>query len=143
MTTINMTNDASYNFVAPTIEADACSKVEVVFPTSEAQVLTPAAEITATVQRSTTIIDCGQLTANANLDLTITPDVPVGASLTVKMASDTTARTLTLGNGFVGNPIVGTPSNTFVTPFVFDGTNFIATGAPVAITNVVAPAPAS
>ena len=133
MNAINLNNNASYNFVAPLIEADSDQKVEVVFPTSEKQVLAGDVTIDALVERSTTIIDLGELTAAGTLDLTIGSDVPVGAILTVKAQSDATARDLTFGTGMIGPVMAGVISKTKTALFIFDGVNFVAMAAAVQI----------
>ena len=131
MTTINMTTNASYNFKAPAISADADSKVEVVFPTSEKQTVAAAAVIAVDVERVITVIDLGTLAAAATLNLTVGTDVPVGAILVVKAKSDTTARDITLGTKLIGPAISGVISKTKTASFIFDGTNFVAMAAAV------------
>lgn len=133
MTYIHKTQNSSYNFKAPNIEADADQKIEVVFPTQEAQTLVAAAAIAVTVKRQVTIIDLGELEADATLNATIGADVERGAMVTVKAKSDTTARSLTFGTGFTAPAITGTISKTKVVSLIFDGTNFIPMAAAVQI----------
>lgn len=133
MTTINMTTNASYNFVAPAISADADSKIEVVFPTSEKQTVAASATIAVDVERVNTIIDLGTLAAAATLNVTVGASVPVGAILVVKAKSDATARDITLGTKLTGPAIAGVISKTKTASFIFDGTNFVAMGAAVQI----------
>lgn len=131
MSYIQMTQNASYNFKAPNIEADADKKIEVVFPTSENQSVEAAATIAVDVNRTTTLVDLGTLAADATLNLTIGDDVPVGAILNVKAKSDTTARAITLGTGFTGPAISGVISKTKSASYIFDGTTFLAMGTAV------------
>lgn len=122
---INKLLNSSYNFLAPSIDADADKKVEVVFPTSEAQVVAAAATIPIEVVRTNTVIDLGTLAADATVNATIGDDVPVGAILVVKAKSDGTARAVTFGTGIDGAALAGTISKTKTAMFVFDGTIFI------------------
>ena len=131
MSFINMIRNASYNFVAPNIAADADSKVEVIFPTSEKQEIAYATTIAATVERAITLLDLGTLTGAATLNLTVGAYVPVGALLTVKAKSDTTARDITLGTGLTGPTLAGVISKTKSQSFMYDGAKFIAMAAAV------------
>lgn len=127
MTAYDKTQNASYGFVAPSIEADADKKVETVFPTAEAQSVSPAATgaTAVAINRTTTVIDLGILTGDVPVNATIGADVPVGAMLTVKAKSDTTARTVTFGTGFKAAALAGVISKTKTALFVFDGTQFV------------------
>ncbi len=129
MTKINMETNASYNFVAPKIDADANRKIEVVFPTSEVQTVEATATTEVIIERLTTLIDLGELSSNCTLNAIIGEDIPVGANLTVKAKSDTTARTITWGSGFVASAMSGTSNKTKVQSFIYDGEVFIAKGA--------------
>jgi len=131
MTVINMNTNASYNFKAPAIIKDADSKIEVVFPTSEKQTVAPAAVIEVDVERTSTVVDLGELAEAATLNLTIGADVPVGAVLVVKAKSDATARDITLGTGLTGPAISGVISKTKSMSFIYDGISFIAMSAAV------------
>lgn len=130
---LNLINNSSYNFKAPNITADADKKVEVVFPTQEAQTLTPGATIDVAITRQTTIVDCGELAANATLNATIGSDVERGAILNVKAKSDGTARSLTFGTGFTAPAVSGTISKTKVVSFIYNGTAFLPIAAAVQI----------
>jgi len=85
------------------------------------------------VERTTTVIDLGQLSADAELDLNVGADIPIGALLVVKAQSDATARTVTLGTGFSGPAIAGVISKTKTASFIFDGATFVAMAAAVQI----------
>lgn len=133
-THVNLTTNASYDFIAPTISKDADVKTTTVFPTAEKQSLGYAAVIAALVERTTTVLDLGTLTGAATLNLTLGSDIPVGALLLVKAGSDATARDLTLGTKFGGPAtLAGTISKNKSQLFMFDGTNFVATAAAVTL----------
>ncbi|MHB9003511.1 MAG: hypothetical protein ACYC6C_05545 [Coriobacteriia bacterium] len=133
MTHINLTNNASYNFKAPTIDADADSKVEVVFPTQEALVPETSAAIAVNINRQTTTIDLGELGAAGTLNATIGSDVERGAIVHVKALSDGTARDITFGTGFTAPVLAGVISKTKVQSFIYDGTTFLPMGAALQI----------
>ena len=133
-THVHLTTNASYDFVAPEISKDADEKVTTVFPTAEKQSIAYAATIAGKVERTTTVLDLGQLTGAATMNLTVGADVPVGALLLIKAGSDTTARDLTLGTKFGGPAtLAGTISKNKSQLFMFDGTNFVATAAAVTL----------
>ncbi len=131
-----MTTNASYNFKAPAISADADSKVEVVFPTSEKQTVAASATIAVDVERVITVIDLGTLAAAAILNLTVGTDVPVGAILVVKAKSDATGRNITLGTKLEGDTITGIASKTKIASFIFDGSKFIQISSPAIVEGV-------
>jgi hypothetical protein len=133
MTYINGNSNASYNFKAPNIAADADKKIEVVFPTQEAQTPTAGATIAVDINRHTTCIDLGELAAAATLNATIGADVERGAIVQVKALSDGTARTVTFGTGFNSPTMAGTISTKKVMTFMYDGTAFLPMGVAVAI----------
>ncbi len=129
MSHINMNNNASYNFKAPNITEDSDKKVEVVFPTVEKQEPTFSATQAVTIKRQKTILDLGKLTGASTVNLTIGDDVELGAELTVVAKSDTTARDVTMGTGFLGGGITGVISKTFAQHFVYNGVKFVAIAA--------------
>jgi len=132
-TFINLNNNASYNFKAPTIDADADGKIEVVFPTHEGQAPTAGATIAVNINRQVTTIDLGELAAAATLNATVSSDVERGAIIHVKALSDGTARTVTFGTGFTSPALAGTISKTKVQSFIYDGTTFLPMGASLQI----------
>lgn len=134
MTWFHKTQNASYNFKAPNIAADADTKTEVVFPTAEVQSLAYAATTAATVKRQITVLKLAEMAGAVTLNLTIGDDVKEGALLMVQAASDGTARALTFGTGMNAPACAGTISTKKAVCFIFDGTSFVATGAPVVIT---------
>ena len=129
MTWINKLLNSAYNFVAPSIAADADKKMEVIFPTAELQTVTAAATIAVTVERTHTVVDLGTLAAAATVNVTVGESVPVGALLVVKAKSDGTARDITWGDGMTAAVLSGVISKTKVASFVFDGTEFVGTGS--------------
>ena len=120
--------NASYNFVAPKIEKDADKKVEVYFPTSEfvePTLSSNAAEVK--VERDTTVVDLGTLSAAATLTLTPGKSLNIGARVVVKAASDGTARALTVKKDADTTvaTVSGTANTTKVKQFVWTGTAWI------------------
>ena len=74
MNPINTENNASYNFVAPSIPEDADKKTEVMFPTAE--VVSPTIssnKADAPVRRQKTIVKLGTLSAATTLTLAPEP----------------------------------------------------------------------
>lgn len=86
-----------------------------------------ATAITAvTIDNTETILDLGVMAQDSTLNLTLPADLPVGANLTIKAASDGTARQLTLGTSMQGLAIAGAISKTKVITAKYDGVNFVA-----------------
>ncbi len=132
MNPINTKNNASYNFVAPGIEADADKKVEVVFPTAE--VVEPAIESNTAivaVNRQTTIVKLGSVSADQTLvAMPATANLNVGAVVAVNWTSDSTARNVAVK---VGSPtadtavtLAGTASTAVTKQLMWDGAAFLA-----------------
>ena len=129
MNPINTENNASYNFVAPSIEEDADKKVEQVFPTAE--VVTPTIssnKADVPVRRQKTIVKLGTLSAATTVTLIPEPaNLNVGAMVAVNWTSDGTARAITVK---VGNDTVATLSGTASTEvtkqLMWDGEGFLA-----------------
>lgn len=95
MSTINFENNASYNFVAPSIAADADRMTEVFFPTSEAvspRILGNAAIVD--ILREKTIIDLATLSANCTVNLKPVGNLNIGAIVAITWKSDATARAI-------------------------------------------------
>lgn len=131
MSYLNMNTNAAYNFIAPSIDADKDSKVEVAFPTAESKVLDYKAVQEVVVERQATVIDLGELTGATTVDLTIGSDVGIGALLTIVALSDTTARAVTCGTGFLGGAIAGTISKTKAQSYIYNGTKFVPISAAI------------
>lgn len=129
MNPINTENNASYNFMAPSIDDDADKKVEVVFPTAEA--IEPAIssnKAEAPVRRQTTVVKLGTLSAAATLTLAPEPaNLNVGAEVIVNWTSDATARNVTVkvGEDTVAT-LAGTASTNVSKRLVWDGESFLA-----------------
>lgn len=96
--------------------------------------LTPAyaAAIEVELSESRTIIDLS-LTGDATLNSSADSKPSIGDEVIVKAASDGTARDVTFGTGFTGPVLAGVISKTKTQAFVYDGTSFVAVGAPVQI----------
>lgn len=133
MSYLNMNQNSSYNFRAPNIAADADKKLEVVFPTQEAQAPVVAAGTPVEINRQTTVIDLGELAANTTVNATIGDDVERGAIVMIKAKSDGTARNVTFGDGFTVPAMAGTISKTKVISCMYDGASFLPMGAAIQI----------
>lgn len=79
------------------------------------------------------VINAGTLAADTTLNATIGAGVKVGSTLLVKAASGAAAKTITFGTGFSSPTMAGTIDKSKAMHFVFDGTNFVATAAAVAL----------
>lgn len=126
---VNKETNASYNFVAPKIENDADKKVEAYFPTSETVTPTLSSNAaTVNVERDTTIVDLGTLSAAATLTLTPGNNLNIGAKVIVKATSDGTARNVTVKKDAdtTVDTISGTASTTKARQYVWSGTAWIA-----------------
>jgi len=129
MNPINTENNASYNFVAPSIPEDADKKTEVMFPTAE--VVSPTIssnKADAPVRRQKTIVKLGTLSAATTLTLIPEPaNLNVGAMVAVNWTSDGTSRAITVK---VGTDTVATLSGTASTmvtkQLMWDGESFLA-----------------
>jgi len=77
------------------------------------------------IKNNKTIVTVGTLEDDVTVNLDISDEVEVGAELTLRLTSDTTARDVTLGTGLEGNAIAGVISKTKVAKFEFDGSNFV------------------
>jgi len=129
MNPINTENNASYNFVAPSIDDDADKKVEVVFPTAEAvepEISSNKAEVP--VRREKTIVKLGSRSAATTLTLVPEPaNLNVGAVVAVNWTSDSTARDITVKvGGDTVATLAGTASTTVTKQLLWDGEGFIA-----------------
>lgn len=129
MNPINLENNASYNFKAPSINDDAGKKIEPVFPTSEkvSPVIT-SNKANAAVRRAVTVIDLGSVAAAQ--ELTLEPEAAnlnIGALVVVSWTSDTTARAVTVK---VGTDTVATLAGTISVKvnkqLLWDGSGFLA-----------------
>ena len=129
MNPINKDTNASYNFVAPSIEEDAGKKVEPVFPTSEAVIPTISSNADGVhVRREKTIINLG--TRSAATTLKLAPEsgnLNIGAVVYISWTSDSTARNVTVKIGTTTiATLSGTASTAVTKMMVWDGTSFLA-----------------
>lgn len=99
---------------------------------SEAQTLTYAAEVNVLPVESKTIATVA-LTGDMTLNLDSAAEPVIGDELILVAASDGTARDVTFGTGITGPVLAGVISKTKVQSFVYNGTAFVAIGAPVQI----------
>lgn len=94
--------------------------------------LASAAAIEAVVNASRSIITIA-LGEAATLSLSDDAKPQIGDEVILKVSSDGTARDLTFGTGFTAPVLAGVINKTKTQSFVYDGSAFIATGAPVQI----------
>lgn len=132
MNPINTENNASYNFVAPSIEDDADKKTDVVFPTAEAVEPTATSNVSeAAVRREKTIVKLGSVSANQTLVLKPeAANLNVGAVVVVNWTSDSTARNVTVKVGASTADtlatLAGTASTNVSKQLMWDGASFLA-----------------
>ena len=129
MNPINTENNASYNFVAPSIPEDADKKTEVMFPTAE--VVSPTIssnKADAPVRRQKTIVKLGTLPAATTLTLAPEPaNLNVGAMVAVNWTSDSTARDITVKvDDDTVATLEGTASTKVTKQLMWDGETFLA-----------------
>lgn len=105
-----------------------------IWPFGAADHLTPdyAAVITAAIENQLTIIEA-TLAGALQLDLDIDPEVRKGAKIVVKIKAAALGDDVTFGAGIDGPLLEGVAGKTKTQTFVFDGTNFVASGASVQI----------
>lgn len=99
---------------------------------SVAFTLVYAATMELNVSESRNIVTVA-MTGNGTVDLSDDAKPVLGDEIIIKASSDATARTLTFGDGFTAPALAGTISKTKVQTLVYDGSTFVATGAPVQI----------
>lgn len=99
---------------------------------SVAVALVYAANMELNVSESRNIVTVA-MTGNGTLALSADAKPVLGDEIVIKVSSDATARTLTFGDGFTAPALAGTINKTKVQTLVYDGANFIASGASVQI----------
>lgn len=104
----------------------------VLWPFGAADNKTPDLSEPVVIENRLTILDLDQLSANATLDLDISPEVPAGSFLVVIVPAAGT-QTLTFGDGVEAPVITGVAGKTKVQQFIFTGVSFVATGTEVQI----------
>lgn len=132
MNPINIENNASYNFVAPSIEDDADKTVEMVFPTAEAVEPEASSNVSeVAVRREKTIVKLGSVSADQTLVLKPeASNLNVGAVVVVNWTSDSTARDVAVKVGSSSADTIatlaGTASASVSKQLVWDGASFLA-----------------
>lgn len=96
--------------------------------------LTATGPQAVTIQNEMTIIDgvSVQATAARTINLTVEDSVGVGAIILVKSKTAATEAT-NFGTAMKGKALVGVAGKTKTAQFVYDGTNFVESGADVQI----------
>lgn len=109
----------------------ALASAGVAFPFGQATLLTPAysATLAVTITDQLVILKPAAMTGSMTINLTLPPDLHIGAMLLMELLSDTTARTVTFGTGFTAPTLAGTISKTNSYMFVYDGTSYVPMGA--------------
>lgn len=100
------------------------------FPTFELQTTVHSSTETVAINEFYTYVRMDTMNSAVTLNLVISPKLTAGAQLQIEARSDTTARALTFGTGFQAVAMSGVISKTRVQHFIYDGSKFIATGAP-------------
>lgn len=96
-------------------------------------VATFVATMNVSVNDRLNLVTLPSLTANATLNITPDANQLVGDLLVLSVPASADGNNLTLGNMIDGPAIVGVASKTKNQTFVYDGSNFVATGAAVQI----------
>jgi hypothetical protein len=91
-----------------------------------------AAVIELNVSESKSVVSLS-ITGAVTLNLSADAKPSIGDELILQVANDATIRTLTFGTGITAPNLVGVANKTKVQSFVYDGTAFVATAAPVQI----------
>lgn len=99
---------------------------------SVAFTITEAAVIELNLSESKSIVKLA-VTGAVTLNLSAAAKPSIGDELILQVVNDGTIRTLTFGTGITAPNLVGVANKTKVQSFVYDGTAFVATGAPVQI----------
>lgn len=126
--------NATYNFVAPSIEEDADKKIEVLFPTSvkaDAAIDDDyAAEIK--VVRNITVVDLGASALSNATTVTLTPDsqLPIGAVVLIKWVNGATGVDITVkkDSSTTVGILVGVGNATVTKQLVWTGTAWLIVG---------------
>ena len=97
------------------------------FPFGKAskQTVAAVANTAVTIDNTETILDLGVMAQDTTVNLTLPTDLPVGANLAIKAASDGTARNLIMGTGLQGLTVAGVISKTKIINAKYDGVNFV------------------
>ena len=85
----------------------------VLWPIGDPDVQSPlfAPVISLNVYDNLTIVNMPGLTANTTIDLVIDPEIREGARLLINVDQDATGRDVALGNGFLGDGLIGVPND--------------------------------
>ena len=128
---VNKINNSVFNFRVPSGKPDNSTN-EVLFPVPEINI---NVDLTANVpvKQMITHLDLGELSANKTLNIDIDSQVTAGAILHVKVKSNSTARSLTLGTGITAPVLTGVAKKTKVQSFIYVGTEFLPLGASLQI----------
>jgi len=124
MTKLNMNTNASYNFVAPEIAADADKKIEVIFPTQEAITVVGDGNKSVSIQRAFT-----HITMDVETNLTLTGvvnvnNLKIGDKIVISATAKDDDRVLTLHTSLGNRAINLTQDAEENILLVWNGTTF-------------------
>lgn len=81
--------------------------------------------VSISVSNTLSYFEIDTLTQATTVNASVSSSLLEGSMLYLKMRSDTTGRTVTLGTNFEGTTIAGTASKVKVAGFIWDGDNFV------------------
>ena len=128
-TKINLRTNASYNFVAPEIEADENKVVEVMFPTQETKTIVAEVDTTVAIERAFTCLIM-DVEADISLVALLSSNLKRGDMLLIIATAKGEDRTLSFSNNIGGGSIDLTEDAAENILCIFNGTEFtrIASG---------------
>jgi len=124
MTVLNKTLNSFYAFRAPSIDADADRKTEVVFPTQGVVALGSLADdVDLAIVRAATIVTC-TITDDVTLTGLLSSDLKPGDLMIISCTSDGDDFTLTLDQALGNKALEITDGDTLNVLGIFNGTSF-------------------
>ena len=130
MNKINTENNASYDFVAPSIADDSGKKSKTVFPTAELvkpDISSYKADVP--VRRQMTIMDLGSISAETTVNLIPEPhNLNVGAIVAIRCKIESTSTTTVDVIVKVGDDTVATLKDSGTKLLLWDGEGFDVIG---------------
>ena len=128
---INKTTNASYNFLAPTLEENSDQTVEVPFPVPGKSVIATiaAGKAKVTVNSPFTFIDLGTTTGATEVEIEVEENVQPGAMVTVQVKGTATEQVSYKDGGAVLAPaFANVAGKTKVQTLVYSGSVFVPVG---------------
>lgn len=81
--------------------------------------------VSISVSNTLSYFEIDTLTQATTVNASVSSSLLEGSMLYLKVRSDTTGRTVTLGTNFEGTTVAGTASKVKVAGFIWDGDNFV------------------